>query len=300
MFEDLLWPGQRIPRPRRSRRKGRMVPVQLMAQAQWAGRDFGHSRVILASRLIVLFRVDRSWASNHLLPLFDWSLSREEALGAWKGFLWSPRIYPPLLVVIKANFLTTAAYYRELGEHGRQYVRFLTFTALDPIEGYDSADFRLVFGELPKEALQDAADALLSAQQGAGDRTEEYWRNRLRRFWQEIWPKSRDLSTDPTAELLARLAIAARGEFPAAFAEVIDWLQPVESCSLVVRDLHEGGMCSQFPETALGLLDAIVGDSSWLREELRQCLEGIEQACPSLRDDHRFRRLDEYARKRNM
>ena len=42
-FEDLLWPGQRIPRPRRSRRKGRMVPVQLMAQAQLGRRGFGHA-----------------------------------------------------------------------------------------------------------------------------------------------------------------------------------------------------------------------------------------------------------------
>ncbi len=33
-FEDLLWPGQRIPRPRRSRRKGRMAPVELSARSQ--------------------------------------------------------------------------------------------------------------------------------------------------------------------------------------------------------------------------------------------------------------------------
>ena len=43
-FEDLLWPGQRIPRPRRSRRKGRLAPVQLVAQAQWGGRGFGQTR----------------------------------------------------------------------------------------------------------------------------------------------------------------------------------------------------------------------------------------------------------------
>ena len=33
-FEDLVWPGQRIPRPRRSRRKGRMAPIELIARSQ--------------------------------------------------------------------------------------------------------------------------------------------------------------------------------------------------------------------------------------------------------------------------
>ena len=33
-FEDLLWPGQRIPRPRRSRRKGRVAPVELVTRAR--------------------------------------------------------------------------------------------------------------------------------------------------------------------------------------------------------------------------------------------------------------------------
>ena len=40
-FEDLLWPGQRIPRPRRSRREGRMAPVELAAQVLHGGRPFG-------------------------------------------------------------------------------------------------------------------------------------------------------------------------------------------------------------------------------------------------------------------
>jgi len=43
-FEDLLWPDQRIPRPRRSRRKGRMAPVEFVARSQTGGRGFGQSR----------------------------------------------------------------------------------------------------------------------------------------------------------------------------------------------------------------------------------------------------------------
>ena len=50
-----------------------------------------HGRVLLASRVITLFRVDYNWTSRHLLPLFDWKVSEPEAQSAWEGFLWAPQ-----------------------------------------------------------------------------------------------------------------------------------------------------------------------------------------------------------------
>lgn len=79
---------------------------------------FRHGRVLLASRLIALFRVDQAWTEKHLLPLFDWSTNPDEARAVWEGFLWSPRLYPPLLLAIRSPFLETAGHYSELGEHG--------------------------------------------------------------------------------------------------------------------------------------------------------------------------------------
>jgi hypothetical protein len=49
--------------------------------------QFRHGRVLLASRLIALFRVDRPWTEAHLLPLFDWTTDTMEARAAWEGFL---------------------------------------------------------------------------------------------------------------------------------------------------------------------------------------------------------------------
>ena len=41
--------------------------------------QFRHGRVLLASHLIALFRVDRPWTETHLLPLFDWTIDPVEA-----------------------------------------------------------------------------------------------------------------------------------------------------------------------------------------------------------------------------
>jgi hypothetical protein len=80
------------------------------AQIPW----FVHGRVLLASRAIALFRVDREWATQHLLPLFDWS-NQLEAKAAWGGFLWSPRLYQPLLFALKLPFLECATHFDDLG-----------------------------------------------------------------------------------------------------------------------------------------------------------------------------------------
>jgi hypothetical protein len=104
---------------------------------------FCHGRVLLGSRLIALFRVDRTWTEQHLLPLFSWSKPLE-AKAVWEGFLWSPRLYQPLMTAFKLQFLDGANHYAELGEHRQQFAAFLTYAALGPTHGYTAEDFRFV------------------------------------------------------------------------------------------------------------------------------------------------------------
>lgn len=259
---------------------------------------FRHGRVLLASRLIALFRVDRRWTELHLLPLFDWANNSVEARAVWDGFLWSPRLYRPLLTAFKAQFLSTADHYTELGGHGRQFTAFLTYAALDPVEGYTYADFRSAIEVLPREGLHEVARTLSQALGGAGSQREDYWKNKVHPFWVQVWPKSRELVSKQIAESLALVSIAAGNEFPAALATIADWLIPLEHPHYVIHRLHEAGLSAQFPEAALRLLDIILTDQPWAHHEIRQCLEAIHQAAPILIKDPRYQRLVDYARRR--
>jgi hypothetical protein len=259
--------------------------------------QFRHGRVLLASRLIALFRVDRPWTEAHLLPLFDWTIDAVEARAAWEGFLWSPRLYWPLLIAFKAQFLGTVQHYAELGEHARQFSAFLIYAALDPVDTYTAQDLQAALGALPQEGLQESAQALVQALEGAGEQREDYWANRIQPFWQDIWPKSRQLASKGIAQSLARLSIAARGQFPAALTAVLDWLQPIEHPDFVVHLLYESGLSGRFPGDALRLLNAVIDDQPWAPRELGQCLTAISQAVPALLQDHRYRRLAEYSRR---
>ena len=260
---------------------------------------FRHGRVLLGSWLITFFRVDRPWTEQHLLPLFSWS-NPVEAKAVWEGFLWSPRLYQPLLTAFKSQFLESANHYADLGEHRQQFATFLTYAALGPTEGYTVEEFRAAIGALPQEGLEESAQALSQALEGAADQRENYWKNRAQPFWQQIWPKSRDLATPRISESLTCLVIATRGEFPAALTATQDWLQPIEHPDYVVQLLHESGMCSRYPADALSLLNAVIADQQWGPRELGQCLDQIVQATPNLVQDDRYLRLREYSRRRGM
>lgn len=261
---------------------------------------FRHGRVLLAAHLIVLFRVDQLWTETHLLPLFDWNRSSDRAKAAWEGFLWSPRVYQPVLIALKPHFLSTADHYMDIGEHGSQFAAFLTYAALDSMDDYTSEDFQSAIGALPVEGLQEVAQALSQAIEGAGEQREDYWKNRIQPFWQQIWPKSRDLSSNRIAESLARLCIAARGEFSAALSAVIHWLRPIEHPSHIVHLLHESGLAAKFPHDTLRFLNAVLDDQSWAPRELKQCLDAILDAAPNVIEDPQFKRLSEYFQRHVM
>lgn len=260
---------------------------------------FRHGRVLLASRLIALFRVDRTWTEQYLLPLFSW-VDPFEAKAVWEGFLWSPRLYQPLLQAFKSQFLESANHYAELGEHRQQFAAFLTYAALGSIEGYSADELRSAIGALPQQGLEEAAQAFYQAMESAGDQREEYWKNRAQPFWQNVWPKNRALATPRIAQSLSRLAIAARGEFPAALTAVQDWLHPLEHPGHIVHLLDGSGLCSRFPAEALRLLHAVIGDQPYAPKELGKCLSQIAQAMPILEEDPGFLALQVFFRQRRI
>ena len=259
---------------------------------------FRHGRVLLAAHVLSLFRADKTWSEQHLLPLLDWNRSEVEAQAAWESFLWSPRLYRPLIEVIRPTFLDTVNHYAQLGKHNRQFAAFLTFAALDPGDTFTITQLVTAIRALPADGLRESAQALVMALEGAGDQREDYWRNRVLPFWEKIWPKSNEQASSANTESLARLCVAAGDEFPSALAAVGNWLHVVQHPDYVIRRLQESELPTRFPEEALQLLFLILGDQpSWLPPELRQCVDAIGRAVPNLRQDHKFRRVDELARR---
>lgn len=292
----ILWWGRQGPRD------GQGIPAALVPifsdLCDLGISSFRHGRVILASHVVMIFRVDENWASRHLLPLFDWQRP-DEAAAMWAGYLWSPRLYRPLMDALKIQFLATASHYAALGDCKEQYAGVLTLVALDMGSTFSRSELAAATRTLPGDGLQRAAEVLDQAMEGAGAQRLEYWRNRIQPYLKQVWPKSRDLICPAIAESLGRLCITAGDAFSDAWNELQYWLIQVQHPDFLVNSLYAAGLCAQFPEASLAFLTAIVGDTpEWPPSDLGKCLDAIRDAQPTLESDPRYKNFREYLRSR--
>ena len=255
---------------------------------------FRHGRVLMAVRVITLFRVDREWTTRNLLPLFEWRRNEDEARAVWEGFLRSPSPYRPLMESIRQPFLDTARRYGALGRCGRQYAALLVSVSLDRGDAFtkeEREEFAAATAALPEEGLRHTADLLARILDGLGDRRAAYWRNRVLPYLKKIWPQLCDRRTPAISEGLGRICIAAQDEFPEALKELRPWLQTPQYPDRLIRQLSKSGLCQKFPEPALAFLALIAGGGFLWQSGLKECLEQIQSAAFELKEDRRFRVL---------
>jgi hypothetical protein len=254
---------------------------------------YKHGRVILASSLVNLYRVDKAWTTEYLLPLFDWTISEEIARGSWQGFLWSARPYLPLLVDFKPALLETAAHYDRLDGHKENFASFLTFVAVESADLFKPTELSKAFRVLPLNGLKDVSTALANMLESSGNRREDFWKNRIKPFMERFWPRLSNTKLQETDQL-SRLCIAAGNEFPAALKLINPMLNKSEFPFYPLHLLNETSICEDFPEPALRFLHLIIdANSMGIREELQPCLDKIAVANPNLATDPRFTRLSE-------
>ena len=272
--------------------------------------EFQHGHVLLAANLILLFRVDRDWTTKHLLPLFDWQAPEIEACAAWQGFLWSPRLYHPLMEVFRPAFLETASHYEVLVNHerrgavfGEKYTSLLTYAALNWGDTFETKELAAATRALPPDGLRHVAQELVRMIKETDERQANYWTNRVAPYLRKIWPKTRDKIYPSVRTDLGQVCIVAQEAFSEAFDLLQYWLQPTTDpanyCDydyLVLR-LNETKICSQFPEQALDFLDLVIPKRPcWIPEELGTCLKATQTSKPELERDAKYQRLMERVR----
>jgi hypothetical protein len=257
-------------------------------------------RMVLAKQLVFLFRVDRPWTEDILLSIFNWDKYSNEAKAAWSAFLQFPRVYIPLMGVIKEQFLSVAAdeHFNEFGDTIRnQFVDFLTYSALTPMDGYKQKDFGSAFIKLSQKDLENVAHELIRILKDVGERREEYWKNRILPFWQHVWPQFYNFRSKQLAYTLARLSIETRSEFPSALDAIKYWLIPLDEIqsSYIAALLLESNLLSEFPEGAVALLNIVVDKHCRSHPKLKRCLDEILKAFPQIINLQGFKELYEYA-----
>lgn len=204
----------------------------------------------LAVHLVFFAQRDFDWTSRCLLPKFGWSSSNNprEVLGMWQGFLSSPQNVPELMAALKTDFMQTAEHYEEFQLEKDSYVFFLTYLAVMGAEGYATHDFRQLFHQLPKEALPTVIEALTQGISSDSEKAQQFWDNRIKVFWQDVFPKDKKYVSKELSKALALLAIAAKTNFPEACRLFEAWFLPLEFPETVEQLLTESRLESDYPK----------------------------------------------------
>lgn len=198
-------------------------------------------------------------------------------------------MYIPLLISIKEDFLETAGHYSQVGEHKNQYIRFLTYVALNNLDGYALSDFVDLFNQLPQEALNEAADALVEYIKAHKDQSEEYWKSKVAIFWREVWSKNNDHMSLSIARSVAEILILYSNEFSRAFETLRYWLKPIKYPYRILDDLIKSQICEKYPLEALEFINLIIDkEAIYSLDKLQKCLKLIAQSNTELVNDSMY------------
>lgn len=253
-----------------------------------------YARVMLAKQLVPLYRLDRQWVEEQLLPLFDWQAHPHEAAAMWEGFLASPRLYLPLQTRIHSYFLDTADHLGSLSEHRHRYSIFLTKYILESLTENNEAEFRAAIKKLPASELEMVAFTLLQEIKIQGDRAGTYWDEHIRPFLR-VWPQSKEKQTKSISNSFAKLIIASDIKFADAYETLHSMLQPEKNLFGIVSELAQSGLCTQYPDKALSFLNSIIGQETNVHtSNLEDCLTQIAKTQPTIKEDPSYRKLTQY------
>ncbi len=255
-----------------------------------------HGRVVLAERLMLLFRVDENWTREQLIPALDWNRSVSEAAAMWEGYLWTAQLYIPLFDTIKPSFLDTAKHYDELGPKRDRYGLLLVYASLEMQSLFGKKEMAEAFRYLPMDGLEHAAKALVQALGASGTSRDEYWTTRVKPFFSSIWPKVRITQSDRLSSNLAELCVVAGNSFPQAFETVKPWLKQLKHPDYIMRLIPPTQICEQYPDETLCFIDKTYSEQPWEPDHLKGCLDRIVAAKPSLKENPSIRRFREYLR----
>lgn len=252
------------------------------------------ARVIIGSRLVLLHELDGKWTRLHLIPFFAWS-DAAEAVGAWKGYLWSPSLTFGLWADLKLHFLDAFGHLPEIGKHSENLAALLAAISIDGEAVITAAEARTCLRSLDDSGRGTVAHWIEKRLEGAGEQAEHLWRDRVGPWIAEAWPKEKLLRGPRSSLNLTMAAILSRAAFPEAQKVITQFLVPLGTgSSLALQTIVQSGHLESYPHEVLDLLNIVTPDEPepWFGP-LGQCLSRIETARPELAAEPSFQRLKE-------
>ena len=251
----------------------------------------GHpGRIILTTKLPLLFLVDPEWVEERLISLLEPKRS-EEASNLWYAYAWSQVMRPDLLVALKEHFLEVLRTDEAKAQAEDMLTDLFMDICLDTPNELSKAEVLSVVDAMSEKALKVVLASLRSRLEGDSGQRATAWREKVHPWLRQFWPQPHGRNTPGTSNAMVDLLSASGDAFPDAVAWSEARLQHFEGHLFRLKDSGHPG---QHPESTLSLLDKVVGPAGvpfQHRRTLRQIVDEMGGSAPALRVDPRFQRL---------
>jgi hypothetical protein len=246
-----------------------------------------------------LFYLDPKWVTERVIPFFDLAHLRSEP--AWNGYLYTTELpEPKLFALLKSHFLKafphSSSWAWDDGPIRRlnEFLVLACFRYLKDDRYISYAEARAALQQATEEGREHAIWFLMRIVHDL-----KKWRTFGKPFIQKAWPRELKFQTSTSSRNFAHLAEEAGDQFPDVVKTILPLLGPVDHSDMLIHGGTRDGnaLATRFPAAMLSLLDRVIPNEPRVPpHNLRQMLDMIVVAGPTLRQDERWLRLDTFGR----
>ena len=257
---------------------------------------------ILASNVVSLFSVDKSWTQNNVLSHFGWASDTKKAAYAWAGFLYSTGYNLTVMSIIKDDFLDTAMHFQSLGRCAEKYPETLTRIALMYDSAFTKDELSNATRLLSTSGFEIATRTILELFLSTSSKERQiYLKETIMPYLNEIWPGYNSSSPKHKSSVISSnfgsLCNKSGDSFTTVLKLIHLWLTRIDLPKNIIGDLHKYKHCKKFPIQALCFLYRIVDPNFYLTSsatfyysrELEKCLDEINDTYPNLESHDCYR-----------
>ena len=258
--------------------------------------------VMLVFSLDWLYRHAPDWTKHNILPRMRWDRALGSASAAaetralWQVFALKGEMSFGLLEALGLDLWTAVQRNSEL-RHDRGLVRFFVHASLRHPEMIDPSVRR----ETARLAIQDnvrqVGVALADALERSGSPREQVWKQWVRPWLEDYWPREKTLNTAQSSTALVDVIMRTGDEFP----DAVDWANGYVMAlndQQVGRVRYAKQVWRAHPRAAVALLHRIVGKDRidpLARAALGEMVKSIKGLEPAIAADSRFVDLEKRA-----
>ena len=273
----------------------------LLATTRPEGAKYGHLPIV--AHLPYLYFVDAQWATENVVPLFDWS--QEIAPDAWNAFLHHPRFSPDLLDQLRGHLVEAVRRRTQLPDDARRaLVELLGVLGVEVREWIPADLQRELLRSLESSELAELAWRLRYFAESDPGLASQRWREAIQPWFLRFWPKEVAKRSPEEAEPLAELVLETGEAFEEATRSIGPFLVPMHDSRVpYLLSSQRTEHLERSPDAVLDLLDRIVPQEPmdaehWSFFGLDEVLAALESRSPGLAARPIFRRLREFLLRR--